>query len=266
MEGRQFDIYDYMDEKQNINLLHPHINIQNLYIISNSTNNQSRPLKKTHYNTTGINFKQLKFYDNLEKRIFDGIGEYGIPQIQGVYDIGEIGDFIRIDHGSMKEKHPEEKVLHFFCDDYKFERVWSNPDKYIPMLSRYKYVLAPDFSIYQDFPRIMQIFNHYRKHWLAAYWQENGVNVLPTITWGDKTSWQFCFDGEPENSVVVTSSVGAMKNKEQRKIFVDGYYEMVRRLNPSCVIFYGSLPEECKGNIIRVKQHNERFREAMCDG
>lgn len=27
-------------------------------------------------------YRQTKNYENLQKRIFDGVGEYGIPQIQ----------------------------------------------------------------------------------------------------------------------------------------------------------------------------------------
>lgn len=27
-------------------------------------------------------YRQIKGYENLQKRIFDGVGEYGIPQIQ----------------------------------------------------------------------------------------------------------------------------------------------------------------------------------------
>lgn len=32
------------------------------------------------------------------------------------------------------------------------------------------------------------------------------------------------------------------------------------------VIFYGNVPEECKGNIIRVKAFQEKFSEAKRDG
>ena len=46
-------------------------------------------------------------------------------------------------------------------------------------------------------PFAMQIYNQYRKHWLAAYWQLNGITVYPTISWSDENSYEWCFDGEP---------------------------------------------------------------------
>ena len=31
----------------------------------------------------------------------------------------------------LSEKEPEGKGVHFFINDYQFERVWNNPDRYI---------------------------------------------------------------------------------------------------------------------------------------
>lgn len=41
---------------------------------------------------------------------------------------------------------------------------------------------------------------------------------------------------------------------------------MVERLHPESIIFYGSVPEECKGNIVRVKQFSDKFNVAKCNG
>lgn len=213
-------------------------------------------------------YRQTKFYENCEKRIFDGAGKYDIPPIAGIQYISEIGDVIGWNY-ARGEKHPYDKSVHFFVDDYQFDALWSNPNRYLPMLKRFKYVFSPDFSPYADFPKAVQVFNHYRKHWLAAYWQENGVNVIPTITWSFPPSYDFCFDGEPENSVVAISSVGCMKSKEAKKMFVDGYEEMVKRLHPSEIIFYGTIPEQCMGNIIRVMPFQSKFdkmKKVLCDG
>lgn len=159
-------------------------------------------------------------------------------------------------------KETDTKAVHFFLDDYRFTALWSYPDRYVEMLKRFKYVLAPDFSLYTDFPKALQIYNHYRKHWLGAYWQMNGINVIPTIGWSDKESFEWCFDGEPRNSVVAVSSVGTQKSKESKQKFLDGYMEMVKRLEPTQIIFYGNVPDECKGNIVHIKQFSEKFKKA----
>lgn len=96
--------------------------------------------------------------------------------------------------------------------------------------------------------------------------QEHGINVIPTISWGEESSFSWCFDGEPKNSVVAVSSVGTQGNMESRKLFKNGYQVMVERLKPDTIIFYGSIPDECKGNIVLIKAFQEKFKEAQCNG
>ena len=62
------------------------------------------------------------------------------------------------------------------------------------------------------------------------------------------------------------SSVGCMNGKESKALFLAGYNEMVRRLHPETIIFYGSVPDECMGNIVRIKAFHEKFKEAKCNG
>ena len=191
--------------------------------------------------------------------LFDGAGQYGTPVIEPTqFDNAE---FIGFNY-ARSAKNPEDKAVHFFLDDYQFNRVWTDPDRYIPMLQRFKYVLTPDFSLYTDFPKALQIYNHYRKHWLGAYWQLHGINVIPTIGWSNRDSFEWCFDGEPTQGVVAVSSVGTQVKKEAREKFIEGYMEMVKRLQPTQIIFYGNVPDECKGNIVHIKQFTEKWHEA----
>ena len=132
-------------------------------------------------------------------------------------------------------------------------------------LNRFRYVLTPDFSTYTDFPKVIQIYNHYRKHWIGAYLQEYGCRVIPTISWSTPDSYEWCFDGEPEGGTVAVSSVGCMKNKRSKELFLQGYKAMIERLHPESIIFYGSVPEECTGNIVRIKAFHEKFNHALCE-
>ena len=153
-------------------------------------------------------------YENAQRMLFDGIGQYEIPEIEPTQF--ENAEFIGFNY-AKSAKNPESKAVHFFLDDYQFTRVWTDPDRYIPMLQRFKYVLTPDFSLYTDFPKPLQIYNHYRKHWLGAYWQMHGINVIPTICWSGRESFGWCFDGEPTHSVVAVSSVGTQNSKESKQ-------------------------------------------------
>lgn len=198
-------------------------------------------------------------FENLDKFNFYGANRYGIPQIDPVTTYPQ-GEFIPMNY-AKSVKSPESKIVHCFVDDYQFTRYWNHPDDYIQKLSQFAAVCSPDFSTYTDMPVAMQIYNHYRKHWLAAYWQLHGITVYPTISWSDENSYEWCFDGEPAGGIVAVSSVGTQRDNESKRLFLRGYEEMMKRLEPSWVIFYGRVPEECDWNVIRVKPHQDSIEE-----
>lgn len=202
--------------------------------------------------------RQNQGYENLNKRILDGVGKYDIPLLNPVKQ-QVIDDFIGFNFAKSC-KEPKDKAIHFFLDDYQFTRLWNSPDRYLEVLKRFKAVFTPDFSMYSDFPKAIQIYNHYRKHWLGAYWQENDITVIPTISWSDENSFEWCFDGEPVGGAVAVSSVGTQNSAETKAMFLKGYNEMIKRLQPSLIYFYGKVPEECEGNIRKVPAFQEKFR------
>lgn len=161
-------------------------------------------------------------------------------------------------------KSPGDVGIHFFLDDAQFVRVWNSPDTYIPLLSKFRYLCAPDFSMYSDMPKVLQIYNHYRKHWLATYWQELGLTVIPTISWSTPDSFEWCFDGEPKNSIVAVGTAGTQISKASRAAFMAGYMAMLERLDPCEVLVFGKLPDNLPGNIRHMGDPNEqRFRKKV---
>lgn len=208
--------------------------------------------------------RKIKF-ENFEKYVpsVDFVGKYGIPEIKPDDFCGT--DFIGFNYAKT-EKNKADKAVHFFLDDYQFKRIWEYPERYVDLLKQFSCVLSPDFSLYADMPKALQIYNHYRKHFVATFWQDRGAKVIPTICWSDKESYDFCFDGEPKGSTVAISSVGARGNAEEKKRFIDGYNEMLERLSPAKIIFYGDVPDECHENIVRIRKFTDKWKEAITDG
>ena len=165
-----------------------------------------------------------------------GAGRFDIPILRPELTTAE--NWISFNYAKGCEE-PSEHGVHFFVDDYQFNRIWAHPDNYLGMMARFDTVCTPDFSTYTDFPRIIQIYNHYRKHWLGAYWQAHGIKVIPTISWSTPDSFAWCFDGEPVGGAVAVSSVGTQASPESAALFMAGYNEMLRRLQPAQIIFYG---------------------------
>lgn len=131
------------------------------------------------------------------------------------------------------------KGCHFFIDDYQFERLWSSPAQYLGVLRGYDCVLTPDFSLYMDMPDPMQEWNRYRSAALGRYWAQNGITVVPTLSWAQPSSYRFCFKGIPKHSTVATSTVGVARDKGAQKVWHDGMREAMKRLEPSRVLLYG---------------------------
>lgn len=182
--------------------------------------------------------------ENTERMVFPGVGKYGIPAIEPETDIRiDKLEWIPFNY-ALTAKDRSAKGVHFYLDDYQFARVWNNPDRYVSLLQDFGAVLSPDFSMYRDHPLAVQIWNMYKRHWVAAYWQFMGVRVIPSLSWADKESFEFCFDGEPENGIVSISTVGCMDDPIAFELFLQGCKEAIRRLNPTQILWYGKpLPE-----------------------
>lgn len=194
-------------------------------------------------------------YCNLFSMAFDGVGEYDIPPIIPVTDIDtDVKKWIGFNYSKCMQVDRSKIGVHFFIDDFLFERVWNHPYKSADMLKKFKIVLTPDFSTYLDFPEAIRIYNHYRRHWCGRFWQEMGINVIPNIQWGYKESYSWCFDGDPVGGIVAVSNVGMMKRgKECRQMFNDGYKEMLIRLQPKKVLMFGHCFDDYPGNVEYIK-------------
>ena len=107
----------------------------------------------------------------------------------------------------------------------------------------------------------------YKRNWLGAYWQSIGLDVIPDVVWGEEKTFEFCFDGIPKGGTVAVSSVGVKRDKEWNgsggDIFRKGYDEMLRRLEPKTVLYYGDMIDGLEGNIIRIPSYYEQKRKTL---
>lgn len=199
--------------------------------------------------------EETRAFENITKWLpasFEVDGAYDTPIILPVDDVPEVDRVVRF-CDAKRERLDDRTLVHFYTQDYQFERIWTHIDAYIPMMQRAGVMLSPDFSLFTDLPRAMQIYNHYRKHYIARYYQRNGVCVIPSIGWSDRESVAWCFGGEPEHAIVSVSSIGCMRHGEDvRKLFMYGYDAMLERLAPEAILFFGTVPDGARGNIIRM--------------
>lgn len=189
---------------------------------------------------------------------FETDGEYNIPAVKGIkFKTLKEPDMIGFNYlMNAKVENKQDKILHFFLADYRFQYVWDHPDKYVEALRQYKAICMPDFSVYTNMPKAMKIWNCYRRMWLSKYYQDMGLRVIPTPVWADDESFEYCFDGMPKGSCLCISSVGCVQNPGVRKQFLKGFKETVERLKPTQIILYGNEPDGLRdiyqGDMVRV--------------
>ena len=207
---------------------------------------------------------QHNVFENQEVMQFFSDNKWGIPELNPTQTTGDkmlrFMDWKEIDN-------PQDYIAHFFYDDYKFMSAWRDPNKYLDKLHEFKAVVSPNFSLYTDFPVVLQMLSCYRRNWCGAYWQRKGIDVIPNVVWGEEASYEFCFDGIPKGSTVCVSTVG-IKNDEdwngkEDSLFLKGYNEMMKRLEPTHILLYGTMIEGLEGDVIRIPGYYEEKRNRV---
>lgn len=139
--------------------------------------------------------------------------------------------------------------IHFYCDDYQFERIWNRPEFYIDKLKEFQCAFTPDFSLYMDMPMAMKIWNVYRSRLIGQMMQRAGIEVIPTVSWAEVDTFEFCFDGLPHNATLSISTIGVKENPESMKVWRTGMDAMIERLTPKTLLIYGGEVEYDYGEI-----------------
>jgi hypothetical protein len=96
-------------------------------------------------------------------------------------------------------------ILCFYVPDWRFESVWAQAVRTVSTLhaAGLAAVVAPDFSMWRDDPLCVQLWNLYRSRWVARYWQEAGINVIPNLQFADHRTHEFAFAGMPTHAPVM---------------------------------------------------------------
>lgn len=195
-------------------------------------------------------FLHYKKFANMET-----VGDYDIPVLKGIKikDLSSV-KMVGFNYATNPENYEKlgDRMIHFFLPDTIIERVWNNPDGYIPVLNQYRAVMQPDFSQYLGMPRAMLIWQHYRRMALSGYLQNQGLKIIPTPCWSDEGSFEYCFEGMPKKSLLCISTVGCIQNPYTRVLFNRGFDECLRQLEPSQLILYGVIDDDIRRRVGKI--------------
>lgn len=208
------------------------------------------------------------YFGDARERTYEAVNlnNYDPHRVTGPYDMPIIHKETHIPtallgFNYMLNTDEFENGVHFFIDDYQFERVWNEPNRYLERLSLFDCVLTPDFSLYMDMPIAMQIWNVYRSRLIGQMMQDAGIRVIPTLSWSSEKSYDFCFDGIEPGGVCAVSTVGVMRNKDATDAWIRGMDQAFEVVRPSHIILYGSDKLEydfrCEHTYIESRKFNK---------
>lgn len=207
---------------------------KNMYMMSHTQNGRLRSLLNEPRKS--INKKMHENMHLMEGLTFTK--EYGMPMLSS-YN-GTI-DFEIVSYTERKKHNGKNSAIHFFLDDYRFRTaVWEKLEKTTSEISKFDYVFTPDLSMWADLPtNFYNKENLFRTRFIGAYWQKCGFNVIPTASWGDLNSFEYCFDGLPESSVVAASGMGSRRSTTTFDRWCYGLQRLEDAKRPTTILVYG---------------------------
>ncbi|SEG30336.1 protein of unknown function [Eubacterium ruminantium] len=143
-----------------------------------------------------------------------------------------------------------EGFIHFYIDDSKFDgkrnSIWTFPQKALEVITHFDGIISPDFSTYGDFPSKLKGWNYYRMnafgHWIGSL----GISVISNVRWNTPDTIDYCFDGNPSNSMLALGSVASdLRYSINHSLFEEGLLHMIKILSPHTLIVYGSSKYPC---------------------
>lgn len=161
---------------------------------------------------------------------------------------------INLNNASGKQDNSK-SLLTMFSYDKVLMRLWNAPFKKVGLWQSFAAVCTPDFSVYPQMNINEISHNIFMSRWLGATWQICGCNVIPTAVWSLPDTYDLCFEGIERGSVVAISTMGCHSNSE---VFLAGFNEMRKRINPPLIIVYGNMINGMTGTFVNFK-YTEAF-------
>ena len=213
-------------------------------------------------------YRAMRNYQNQQIRIYDGDEvepEYGFPIVRNNVSLTQeeiaASKWIGFNELLSTKADLSDCIVHFFIDDYQFDRLWNRPLEYIPKLKKCKAVVMTDFSMYSDFPKALSIYSKFKNHWLARFMQDEGIQVIPVLCWSGEDTFDFCFKGyDKDCKLFAISTQGCFADKEAKDKFFGGLYQADGNIKPETIMIY--VDDKSK-RLVDVKEVSNPIRSSV---
>lgn len=168
-------------------------------------------------------------------------------------------------------------IPYFYTDDFHFEPVFNDPAKNTKKILNLgiQYAVMPNYTIFPEMPTALWVYAAYRSFFVARYFQEAGLQVIPDIQTGmDDAVMDVSLLGIPEGCGVVATQAQMQKGDRQairKKARL--LKEAEDRIGFKNIIVYGHTDADevveradFSANVIRITARTARRREYLNSG
>jgi hypothetical protein len=119
--------------------------------------------------------EQLTRSTPLDNIVFPASNAWGIPNLLATHQAEYVSIPFIAWGSTSRRKDFSGSTVHFFVDDYRFSRLWQDPDQ----LARTACcaIVEPNYTVSLESPKAWVLFSIFQKRWLARYWQSVGIRV-----------------------------------------------------------------------------------------
>lgn len=143
-------------------------------------------------------------------------------------------------------------VLCTHTDDEHLLPLWYEQKYYAAkILNRGIYAcISPEISVGGNWPKAERIYNVFRNRWLARYWQECGIKIIPSVSHLEVESDSiFLYAGLPKNLPCISCQVhsnsgGEVDEVDAGRLYSRSLRHLVNELKPQSLLVYGSPSRE----------------------
>lgn len=166
----------------------------------------------------------------------------------------------------------------FYTEDFHFDPVYNSPSKNTKKILNLgiSYTMMPNYTIAPEMPTALWVWATYRSYFVARFFQEAGLMVIPDIQTGNTDEvLDLSLSGIPKGAGMVAAQAQTTSDNPKQYIRTKAYLlkEAEDRLGFKNLIMYGHKAADevlnyadLNCNIIRVDNRSSRRREYLNSG
>ena len=148
---------------------------------------------------------------------------------------------------------------HFYIEDAKIERYWNRLTSLQSFFEQFRMLIAPNLSCTEQMPLEAKRWNVFRNKLMASWLQSKGICVIPDVMWWENADLDWNLDGIPKHSVISINSTGLRCNTNSKRIWIEGYKQVVEILKPIVILRYGAKQHGEYEQISRYYPNDNRL-------